>query len=59
MFEKKYFKEILIKIHTVSLKKIHLKMLSGKCWPFCLSLNLLNGVPDAKKNDINIGGPFN
>ena len=33
--------EILIEIHTLSFKKIHLKMLSGKWRPFCLSLNVL------------------
>ena len=27
----------------VSFKKMHLKMLPAKWWPFCLSLNLLNG----------------
>ena len=34
--------EILIKIHTFSLKKMHLKMLSGKWQPFCLCLNMLS-----------------
>ena len=29
--------EILIKIHKISLKKIHFKMLSGKWRPFCLA----------------------
>ena len=37
-----YFSEILSEIHTFSFKKMHLKMLSGKYWPFCLSLNVLN-----------------
>ena len=32
---------ILIKIHTFSLKKIHLKLLSAKWQPFCLSLIVL------------------
>ena len=32
--------EILIKIHTFSLKKMHLKLSSGKWWPVCLSLNV-------------------
>ena len=36
------FNEILIEIHTFSLKKMHLKMSSGKWRPFCLSLNVLN-----------------
>ena len=35
------FSEILIQIHTFSNKKMHLKMSSGKCWPFCLGLNVL------------------
>ena len=36
------FNEILIKIHTFSLKKMHLKMLSEKWRPFCLGLNVLS-----------------
>ena len=35
------FSEILIQIHICSNKKMHLKMSSGKCWPFCLGLNVL------------------
>ena len=35
------FNEILIVIHIISFKKIHLKMSSGKWRPFCLSLNEL------------------
>ena len=35
------FSEILIKIHTLLFKKMHLKMLSVKWQPFCLSLNVL------------------
>ena len=35
------FSEILIEIHEFSFKKIHLKMLSAKWRPFCLSLNVL------------------
>ena len=35
------FSEMLIEIHTFSFKKIHLKMSSGKWWPFCLGLNVL------------------
>ena len=35
------FSEILIEIHLFSIKKKHLKMSSGKQWPFCLSLNVL------------------
>ena len=33
--------EILIKIHTFSFKKMHLKVLSAKWWQFCLGLNEL------------------
>ena len=29
-------------IHTFSFKKMYLKMWSGKCWPFCLSLSVLS-----------------
>ena len=35
------FSEILSEIYTVSFKKTHLKMSSGKCRPFCLGLNVL------------------
>ena len=35
------FSEILIGIQTFSFKKMHLKMLSAKWHPFCLSLNVL------------------
>ena len=35
------FSEILIRIHTFSNKKMHLKMSSGKCWLFCLGLKVL------------------
>ena len=35
------FNEILIEIHIFSLKKIHLKMSSGKWRPFCPGLNVL------------------
>ena len=36
------FSEILIEIHTFSLKKMDLKTLSAKCRPFRLDLNLLS-----------------
>ena len=36
------FSEILIGIQTFSLKKIQLKMSSGKWWPFCLGLDVLS-----------------
>ena len=35
------FSEILIEIHTFSFKKLHFKISSGKCRPFCLGLNVL------------------
>ena len=36
------FTEILIKIRTFLLKKMHFKILSGKWRPFYLGLNVLN-----------------
>ena len=36
------FSEMLIKIHTFSLKEINLKMSSGNWRPFCLGLNVLS-----------------
>ena len=36
------FSEILIEILTFSFKKMHLKMSSGKCRPFCFGLNVLS-----------------
>ena len=39
------FSEIIIGIHTFSFKKIHLKMLSVKWWPFCPGLNVLTHWP--------------
>ena len=35
------FNEFVSEIHKFSLKKMHLKILSTKWWPFCLGLNLL------------------
>ena len=37
------FSEIMIEIYIFSLKKMHLKMSSGKWRPSCLSLNVLKG----------------
>ena len=34
------FSEILMEILTFSFKKRYLKLSSGKCWPFCLGLNV-------------------
>ena len=39
------FSEILMEIQTFSLKKMHLKMLSVKWRPSCLSINVLSHVP--------------
>ena len=36
------FNEMLIEIHTFSVKKMHLKMSSAKWQPFCLGLNVLS-----------------
>ena len=36
------FSEILIEIHAFSIKKMHLKISSGKWGPFCLGLNVIN-----------------
>ena len=36
------YSEILIAINIFSFKKIHLKMSSAKCRPFCLGLNMLS-----------------
>ena len=38
--------EILSEIDKFSFKKLYLKLWSGKCWPFCLVLNVL-GLGDA------------
>ena len=38
------FSEIFIGIHKFSFKKMHLKMSSGKCRPFCPGLNVLTLV---------------
>ena len=40
-----YFSEIWIKIHNFLLKKMHSKMLSAKCLPRCLDLDVLNCHP--------------
>ena len=46
------FNEISNKIHTFLIKKIHLKMLSGKWQPFCLGLNVVTYWPLVKPHDI-------
>ena len=40
---------LIIKSHSFSFKKMHLKMSSGKWRPFCLSLNVLTVVYCDKK----------
>ena len=40
------FSEILIEIYIFSFKKMHLKMWSGKWWPFCLGLSVLKYYRD-------------
>ena len=46
------FSEMLIKIHTFSFKKIHLKMSSGKWRPSCLGLNVLTHYPPTYHQDL-------
>ena len=43
------FSEIVIEIQTFSLKKMHLKMLSGKRWSFCLGLNVIKLIYVSKR----------
>ena len=38
------FNQNSIKIHTLPFKEMHLKMSSGKWWPFCLGRNVLRGI---------------
>ena len=38
------FSEIVIVIPIFSFKKMHLKISSGKWWPFCIGLNLLTAI---------------
>ena len=51
------FSEILIEIHTISFKKIHLKMSSGKWRPFCLGLNELKSCPFALGFSVHFSPP--
>ena len=37
-----HFSEVVIEIHTFSFNKRHLKVSSGKWWPFYLGLNMFN-----------------
>ena len=45
------FSEIISKIHAFPSKKMHLKMLSAKWQPFCLSHNVLGGIPSIQQWD--------
>ena len=45
------FSEILFEIHIISFKKIHLKMSSGKWWPFCLNVLKLIHVSNIVARD--------
>ena len=51
--------EILIKVHTFSFKKMHLKITSGKWRPFCLGFKVLTKI-DAKPlpKSIRVSGPW-
>ena len=49
------FSEILIEIITFSFKKMHLKVLSAKHWPFCHGFNVLIKSPGPYWWWVNIG----
>ena len=51
------FSEILIGIQTFSFKKMHLKMSSGKWWPFCLGLSVLSQQEFAVETFSNLFSP--
>ena len=38
------FSELLSEVHIFSFKKMHMKMLSGICRPFCVGLNVLMNI---------------
>ena len=48
------FSEILIEILTFSFKKMHLKVLSAKRWPFCLGPNVLMWWASFLKSSVHI-----
>ena len=53
------FSEILIEIDVFSFKKMHVKMSSAQCRPFCLGLNVLNLVfPITAQNDCLLMSPM-
>ena len=54
------FSQIVFEIKIFSFKKMHLKMSSEKCRPFCLDLNVLTHLPlvqhiYASVNQVSIG----
>ena len=51
------FSEILIENDVFSIKKMHLKMSSTKCRPFCLGHNVLNGAVTANFQFRKCTGP--
>ena len=48
------FSEIWIQINTLSFTKMHLKMSSGKCRPYCLGLNVLSTAMTKGEHKSNI-----
>ena len=42
------FRKNVIEVHTFALMKMHLKMSSGKCRPFCLGFNVVTGPIDTQ-----------
>ena len=51
------FSEILMEIHTFSIKKIYLKMSSGKWRPFCLGLKVLRAQWSAARLSFEVDSP--
>ena len=51
------FSEILIEIHILSVKKMHLNMSSGNWWPFCSSFNVLMGITIPGKTAFTLNQP--
>ena len=47
------FNEILIEIHIISFKKMHLKMSSAKWRPFCLGLNVFIPMSTSENNHVD------
>ena len=51
------FSQIAFEIQTFSFNKMHLKMSSEKCWPFCLGLNVFS-APGQIKSSCKITASF-